>query len=164
MDTQEEVSKQAIKLMMKVPKLSGDLVVAALRYLLKKLKDREPVGNQSLAKLMARGYDVKRTELTGDADMKLLARMARKNQVGLNIAKNQDGTYSVYFRARRADQVNQCLKDYAQMKLTRQGREPVSVKLQRAKTIAAARAEEQPDRQTHDRQRERTVQRERGAR
>lgn len=138
-EIQEDVNEKVLKFMIKIPRLAGDLAVAALRLLLKKLEQREPVGKQTMDKLMSGNNAMRGTTMAKDTDMKSLERLARQHKVGVSIVKNPDQSYTLYFRTRRADQMKQCLEAYTQYKFAKGKAAPIPERLNRA----AARAAEQ---------------------
>lgn len=142
-DVQQEAAELALKWMIKVPTLTGELVVAGLKWLLKKIEQREPVGKQKLEKLITVNHETRSSVLAKDADMKALQRFARAHKVGVAIIKNPDKSYTLYFRAGRTDQMKQCLEAYTQYKFQENKREPIASRLNRAVDHAVEKAGQQ---------------------
>lgn len=161
-NVQEEVSERAFKLMLKVPALTGDLVVAALKHVLKKLEEHQPVGKQKIEKLMRGGAAVRPADMRGSIDMKLLQRMARKHGVGYSVVQNPDKTFCIYFQSSRAEQMKACINAYAQYKFAReQNKESLTKRLERSKEPIAATRDARDIVGCSDRQRDRVPGRER---
>ncbi|MEG1875651.1 MAG: PcfB family protein [Angelakisella sp.] len=131
-EIQEDVSELAARWLVKVPKLSAKLVVAALDALLRHQKNKEPLGELSMKKLMANSSQpLEQASLVGmEKDMKLFQKLARQYGVGFSVFKRNE-EYTLFFRAGRAEQMNACLAAYAKAKLTRQP-ESIGEKVERA--------------------------------
>ncbi|MEG1943447.1 MAG: PcfB family protein [Angelakisella sp.] len=132
-EVQEDMAEWAVKWMLKVPKLSAELVVMGIRELMKKLDNKEPVGVQSIEKLMKGSKEELKEVKLADFknDMKDFKKLAQKYGVGFSVLKSGE-EYSVFFRARRAEQMNACVEAYAQRKLTQPKKESINEKLHKA--------------------------------
>lgn len=131
-DVQQEAAELALKWMIKVPTLTADVLIAAIRTLMKRLENKEPMGRQSMNKLLAGGnHQLTRASVTSadirnlGADMKMFERFARQYGVGFTVVPIIGAPgYEVFFRAKRADQMKACLEAFAKWKFYRDFQAP----------------------------------------
>lgn len=132
-EVQEDITEGAIKWMLKVSRLSAELIVAGLKALIKAIANKEPVGIQKIDKLM-KGTDQKleQVKLTFmGKDMKDFKKLAQKYGVGFTAFKSGE-EYTLFFRANRTDQMKSCIEAYAKQKLERPSKEGIRPKLDKA--------------------------------
>ena len=120
---QEQVNEKTIALYIKTGKLTADTLQKAMKSLLnqmKKQKDRQPHGKQTLKQLMKQNTGVSNIEITGD-NIKAFESTAKK--YGIDFALKKDTTenpprYLVFFKGRDADVLTAAFKEFSAKKLT----------------------------------------------
>lgn len=125
-EIQEDVNEKVLKFMIKIPRLSGEMLIAGLRGLLRQLENQEPVGKQKMYRLLEHGNQMSRVVLTSKdvknmgEDMKAFDRFARQYGLGYNLVRlgGQPG-YQVFFRVRRAEQMKACMEEYTKWKFAK---------------------------------------------
>lgn len=118
-EVQEEVTEKAFKVMVKVPQITAEMLLAALKSLLRKLEQQEPVGKQKMSKLMEGGKTLGSHEITSahtkdvKQNMAVFDRLCRKYGVGYSAVKMSGAPgYQVFFRTGRADQMKAVIEEY----------------------------------------------------
>ena len=120
---QEQVNEKTIALYIKTGKLTAQTLQKAMKSLLnqmKKQKDRQPHGKQTLKQLMKQNAGVSNIEITGD-NIKAFESTAKK--YGIDFALKKDTTenpprYLVFFKGRDADVLTAAFKEFSAKKLT----------------------------------------------
>lgn len=120
---QEQVNEKTIALYIKTGKLTADTLQKAMKTLLsqmKKQKDKQPHGKQTLKQLMKQNAGVSNIEITGD-NIKAFESTAQK--YGIDFALKKDTTenpprYLVFFKGRDADVLTAAFKEFSAKKLT----------------------------------------------
>ena len=120
---QEQVNEKTIALYIKTGKLTADTLQKAMKTLLsqmKKQKDKQPHGKQTLKQLMKQNAGVSNIEITGD-NIKAFESTAKK--YGIDFALKKDTTetpprYLVFFKGRDADVLTAAFKEFSAKKLT----------------------------------------------
>ena len=120
---QEQVNEKTIALYIKTGKLTADTLQKAMKSLLsqmKKQKDKQPHGKQTLKQLMKQNTGVSNIEITGD-NIKAFESTAKK--YGIDFALKKDTTenpprYLVFFKGRDADVLTAAFKEFSAKKLT----------------------------------------------
>lgn len=120
---QEQVNEKTIALYIKTGKLTADTLQKAMKSLLsqmKKQKDKQPHGKQTLKQLMKQNAGVSNIEITGD-NIKAFESTAKK--YGIDFALKKDTTenpprYLVFFKGRDADVLTAAFKEFSAKKLT----------------------------------------------
>lgn len=132
-ETQEDLAEGAIKWMLKVPKLSAEFVVWALKSFIKKLMDKEPVGLQKIENLMKDGkHKMEQMKLSDVGnDMREFQKLARKYGVGFTAFKSGE-EYTLFFRAERVEQMKSCLDAYAKQRLDQKPQKKIKEQLEKA--------------------------------
>ena len=143
---QEQVNEKTIALYIKTGKLTADTLQKAMKSLLsqmKKQKDKQPHGKQTLKQLMKQNTGVSNIEITED-NIKAFEHTAKK--YGIDFAlKKADGNYLVFFKGRDADVLMSAFKEFSAKKLT-QDKKPSIRKLlsdfkEKAASLNAQRAQ-----------------------
>ena len=120
---QEQVNEKTIALYIKTGKLTADTLQKAMKSLLsqmKKQKDKQPHGKQTLKQLMKQNTGVSNIEITED-NIKAFESTAKK--YGIDFALKKDTTenpprYLVFFKGRDADVLTAAFKEFSAKKLT----------------------------------------------
>ena len=120
---QEQVNEKTIALYIKTGKLTAQTLQKAMKSLLnqmKKQKDKQPHGKQTLKQLMKQNAGVSNIEITGD-NIKAFESTAKK--YGIDFALKKDTTenpprYLVFFKGRDADVLTAAFKEFSAKKLT----------------------------------------------
>lgn len=165
---QEEAAEKALKVMVSIPKLSSEWLLKSTCDLLKKLSEKEPIGKVKMSDLVTQGRKLEQTEIR-KSDLADLDRFARKYAVGYTIFEKDDGTYNIFFRSERLEQMNACLNAMIRERFgegynkdnirdqdlswdkTEHSKEGIEEKLDRAQdTAAAMSAERQAERSVKD--------------
>ena len=146
---QEQVNEKTIALYIKTGKLTADTLQKAMKSLLnqmKKQKDKQPHGKQTLKQLMKQNTGVSNIEITED-NIKAFESTAKK--YGIDFALKKDTTenpprYLVFFKGRDADVLTAAFKEFSAKKLT-QDKKPSIRKLlsdfkEKAASLNAQRA------------------------
>ena len=146
---QEQVNEKTIALYIKTGKLTTDTLQKAMKSLLnqmKKQKDKQPHGKQTLKQLMKQNTGVSNIEITED-NIKAFESTAKK--YGIDFALKKDTTenpprYLVFFKGRDADVLTAAFKEFSAKKLT-QDKKPSIRKLlsdfkEKAASLNAQRA------------------------
>lgn len=126
---QEETTEKTIALSIKATKLTGKVLMAAMRKLLEKQKTKVPTGKQSVKQLMGQNTGISNIEIT-DKNIKSFERVARRYNVDFALKKDNTETpprYLVFFKGRDVDVINQAFKEYA-YKQTRHKAQPSLLK------------------------------------
>ena len=147
---QEQVNEKTIALYIKTGKLTADTLQKAMKSLLsqmKKQKDKQPHGKQTLKQLMKQNTGVSNIEITED-NIKAFESTAKK--FGIDFALKKDTTenpprYLVFFKGRDADVLTAAFKEFSAKKLT-QDKKPSIRKLlsdfkEKAASLNAQRAQ-----------------------
>ena len=124
---QEQVNEKTIALYIKTGKLTADTLQKAMKSLLnqmKKQKDKQPHGKQTLKQLMKQNTGVSNIEITED-NIKAFESTAKK--YGIDFALKKDTTenpprYLVFFKGRDADVLTAAFKEFSAKKLTQEQR------------------------------------------
>ena len=140
---QEQVNEKTIALYIKTGKLTADTLQKAMKSLLnqmKKQKDRQPHGKQTLKQLMKQNTGVSNIEITGD-NIKACESTAKK--YGIDFALKKDTTetpprYLVFFKGRDADVLTAAFKEFSAKKLTQDKKPSIRKVLSDFKEKAAA--------------------------
>lgn len=140
---QEQVNEKTIALYIKTGKLTADTLQKAMKSLLsqmKKQKDKQPHGKQSLKQLMKQNTGVSNIEITGD-NIKAFESTAKK--YGIDFALKKDTTetpprYLVFFKGRDADVLTAAFKEFSAKKLTQDKKPSIRKVLSDFKEKAAA--------------------------
>jgi len=130
---QEQVNEKTIALYIKTGKLTAQTLQKAMKSLLnqmKKQKDKQPHGKQTLKQLMKQNTGVSNIEITED-NIKAFESTAKK--YGIDFALKKDTTenpprYLVFFKGRDADVLTAAFKEFSAKKLT-QDKKPSILKL-----------------------------------
>lgn len=145
-DLQEESTKKAYRGAIKVASLTTSLIIWGIR----KMMEREPTGELSINKLLKTNSMLKKVDLSRQDNLQEFTRFAKKYGIAFSAIQDEQGNYTIFFRAKNEAQMQSCLDDYAKQKLTQDKshqREPFSVKVERAhqrsKVYEAERAAEQ---------------------
>ena len=146
---QEQVNEKTIALYIKTGKLTADTLQKAMKSLLtqmKKQKDKQPHGKQTLKQLMKQNTGVSNIEITED-NIKAFESTAKK--YGIDFALKKDTMenpprYLVFFKGRDADVLTAAFKEFSAKKLT-QDKKPSIRKLlsdfkEKAASLNAQRA------------------------
>ena len=146
---QEQVNEKTIALYIKTGKLTAQTLQKAMKSLLnqmKKQKDKQPHGKQTLKQLMKQNTGVSNIEITED-NIKAFESTAKK--YGIDFALKKDTTenpprYLVFFKGRDADVLTAAFKEFSAKKLT-QDKKPSIRKLlsdfkEKAASLNAQRA------------------------
>ena len=147
---QEQVNEKTIALYIKTGKLTADTLQKAMKSLLnqmKKQKDKQTHGKQTLKQLMKQNTGVSNIEITED-NIKAFESTAKK--YGIDFALKKDTTenpprYLVFFKGRDADVLTAAFKEFSAKKLT-QDKKPSIRKLlsdfkEKAASLNAQRAQ-----------------------
>ena len=140
---QEQVNEKTIALYIKTGKLTADTLQKAMKSLLnqmKKQKDRQPHGKQTLKQLMKQNTGVSNIEITED-NIKAFESTAKK--YGIDFALKKDTTetpprYLVFFKGRDADVLTAAFKEFSAKKLTQDKKPSIRKVLSDFKEKAAA--------------------------
>ena len=140
---QEQVNEKTIALYIKTGKLTAQTLQKAMKSLLnqmKKQKDRQPHGKQTLKQLMKQNTGVSNIEITGD-NIKAFESTAKK--YGIDFALKKDTTenpsrYLVFFKGRDADVLTAAFKEFSSKKLTQDKKPSIRKLLSDFKEKAAA--------------------------
>ena len=140
---QEQVNEKTIALYIKTGKLTADTLQKAMKSLLnqmKKQKDKQPHGKQTLKQLMKQNTGVSNIELTED-NIKAFESTAKK--YGIDFALKKDTTenpprYLVFFKGRDADVLTAAFKEFSAKKLTQDKKPSIRKLLSDFKEKAAA--------------------------
>lgn len=140
---QEQVNEKTIALYIKTGKLTADTLQKAMKSLLnqmKKQKDKQPHGKQTLKQLMKQNTGVSNIEITGD-NIKAFESTAKK--YGIDFALKKDTTenpprYLVFFKGRDADVLTAAFKEFSAKKLTQDKKPSIRKLLSDFKEKAAA--------------------------
>ena len=140
---QEQVNEKTIALYIKTGKLTADTLQKAMKSLLtqmKKQKDKQPHGKQTLKQLMKQNTGVSNIEITGD-NIKAFESTAKK--YGIDFALKKDTTenpprYLVFFKGRDADVLTAAFKEFSAKKLTQDKKPSIRKVLSDFKEKAAA--------------------------
>ncbi len=140
---QEQVNEKTIALYIKTGKLTADALQKAMKSLLnqmKKQKDKQPHGKQTLKQLMKQNAGVSNIEITGD-NIKAFESTAKK--YGIDFALKKDTTenpprYLVFFKGRDADVLTAAFKEFSAKKLTQDKKPSIRKVLSDFKEKAAA--------------------------
>ena len=140
---QEQVNEKTIALYIKTGKLTVDTLQKAMKSLLsqmKKQKDKQPHGKQTLKQLMKQNAGVSNIEITED-NIKAFESTAKK--YGIDFALKKDTTetpprYLVFFKGRDADVLTAAFKEFSAKKLTQDKKPSIRKVLSDFKEKAAA--------------------------
>ena len=140
---QEQVNEKTIALYIKTGKLTADTLQKAMKSLLnqmKKQKDKQPHGKQTLKQLMKQNAGVSNIEITED-NIKAFESTAKK--YGIDFALKKDTTenpprYLVFFKGRDADVLTAAFKEFSAKKLTQDKKPSIRKLLSDFKEKAAA--------------------------
>lgn len=140
---QEQVNEKTIALYIKTGKLTADTLQKAMKALLnqmKKQKDKQPHGKQTLKQLMKQNTGVSNIEITED-NIKAFESTAKK--YGIDFALKKDTTenpprYLVFFKGRDADVLTAAFKEFSAKKLTQDKKPSIRKLLSDFKEKAAA--------------------------
>lgn len=140
---QEQVNEKTIALYIKTGKLTAQTLQKAMKALLnqmKKQKDRQPHGKQTLKQLMKQNTGVSNIEITGD-NIKAFESTAKK--YGIDFALKKDTTenpprYLVFFKGRDADVLTAAFKEFSAKKLTQEQKPSIRKLLSTLKEKAAS--------------------------
>lgn len=140
---QEQVNEKTIALYIKTGKLTADTLQKAMKSLLnqmKKQKDKQPHGKQTLKQLMKKNTGVSNIEITED-NIKAFESTAKK--YGIDFALKKDTTenpprYLVFFKGRDADVLTAAFKEFSAKKLTQDKKPSIRKVLSDFKEKAAA--------------------------
>ena len=140
---QEQVNEKTIALYIKTGKLTADTLQKAMKSLLsqmKKQKDKQPHGKQTLKQLMKQNTGVSNIEITED-NIKAFENTAKK--YGIDFALKKDTTenpprYLVFFKGRDADVLTAAFKEFSAKKLTQDKKPSIRKLLSDFKEKAAA--------------------------
>ena len=140
---QDEVNEKTIALYIKTGKLTVDTLQKAMKSLLsqmKKQKDKQPHGKQTLKQLMKQNAGVSNIEITED-NIKAFESTAKK--YGIDFALKKDTTenpprYLVFFKGRDADVLTAAFKEFSAKKLTQDKKPSIRKVLSDFKEKAAA--------------------------
>ena len=140
---QEQVNEKTIALYIKTGKLTADTLQKAMKSLLnqmKKQKDKQPHGKQTLKQLMKQNTGVSNIEITED-NIKAFESTAKK--YGIDFALKKDTTenpprYLVFFKGRDADVLTAAFKEFSAKKLTQDKKPSIRKLLSDFKKKAAA--------------------------
>ena len=140
---QDEINEKTIALYIKTGKLTAQTLQKAMKSLLnqmKKQKDRQPHGKQSLKQLMKQNTGVSNIEITGD-NIKAFECTAKK--YGIDFALKKDTTetpprYLVFFKGRDVDVLTAAFKEFSAKKLTQDKKPSIRKLLSDFKEKAAA--------------------------
>ena len=140
---QEQVNEKTIALYIKTGKLTAQTLQKAMKSLLtqmKKQKDKQPHGKQTLKQLMKQNTGVSNIEITED-NIKAFESTAKK--YGIDFALKKDTTenpprYLVFFKGRDADVLTAAFKEFSAKKLTQDKKPSIRKLLSDFKEKAAA--------------------------
>ena len=140
---QEQVNEKTLALYIKTGKLTADTLQKAMKSLLsqmKKQKDKQPHGKQTLKQLMKQNTGVSNIEITED-NIKAFESTAKK--YGIDFALKKDTTenpprYLVFFKGRDADVLTAAFKEFSAKKLTQDKKPSIRKVLSDFKEKAAA--------------------------
>ena len=140
---QEQVNEKTIALYIKTGKLTADTLQKAMKSLLnqmKKQKDKQPHGKQTLKQLMKQNTGASNIEITED-NIKAFESTAKK--YGIDFALKKDTTenpprYLVFFKGRDADVLTAAFKEFSAKKLTQDKKPSIRKLLSDFKEKAAA--------------------------
>ena len=146
---QEQVNEKTIALYIKTGKLTADTLQKAMKSLLnqmKKQKDKQPHGKQTLKQLMKQNTGVSNIEITED-NIKAFESTAKKYSIDFALKKDTTENpprYLVFFKGRDADVLTAAFKEFSAKKLT-QDKKPSIRKLlsdfkEKAASLNAQRA------------------------
>ena len=140
---QEQVNEKTIALYIKTGTLTAQTLQKAMKSLLtqmKKQKDKQPHGKQTLKQLMKQNTGVSNIEITED-NIKAFESTAKK--YGIDFALKKDTTenpprYLVFFKGRDADVLTAAFKEFSAKKLTQDKKPSIRKLLSDFKEKAAA--------------------------
>lgn len=140
---QEQVNEKTIALYIKTGKLTAQTLQKAMKSLLtqmKKQKDKQPHGKQTLKQLMKQNAGVSNIEITGE-NIKAFESTAKK--YGIDFALKKDTTenpprYLVFFKGRDANVLTAAFKEFSAKKLTQDKKPSIRKVLSDFKEKAAA--------------------------
>ena len=140
---QEEVDSKTVALVINSAKLTGRLFIAAIRKFLEHNKNKNaviPHGKQTVKQLIGQNQGVSALEI-GDGTFKDFFKCA--NKVGVDYAITVDKSvepkrYTVFFKARDADALEEVMKNYAQRTMSREKRPSVIKLLNKMKEKVAS--------------------------
>ena len=156
---QEQVNEKTIALYIKTGKLTADTLQKAMKSLLnqmKKQKDKQPHGKQTLKQLMKQNTGVSNIEITED-NIKAFESTAKK--YGIDFALKKDTTenpprYLVFFKGRDADVLTAAFKEFSAKKLTQDKKPSIRKLLTSLKEAAQGRNAQREKVKNKDRGRE----------
>lgn len=124
--TQEDTSEKVLRLMLRVPEITAKMLIAGLSGWLKRMDEREPIGQQRLDRLMQGNQKMEASTITScdiknlDADMKIFERMARQYGVGYTAVKISDQPgYTILFRGKNKEAYATLIAEYAKYQIAR---------------------------------------------
>ena len=154
---QEQVNVKTRGLYFKTGKLTADSLQKAMKSLLnqmKKQKDKQPHGKQTLKQLMKQNTGVSNIEITED-NIKAFESTAKK--YGIDFALKKDATespprYLVFFKGRDADVLTAAFKEFSAKKLTQEKKPSIRKLLSTLKEAAQGRNAERAKVKNKDRE------------
>lgn len=151
---QEEVENKTVNLAVSTTKLTARVLIRGIRWYLmhrnqKKLrkqlaKQNEPIGEQSVKKLLKGGAGTDKIELP-DGSAKEFCKIAK--QFGVDYAIRKDKTadpprYVVFFKAKDTEVLDQVVKEYTATTMEKKQKESVREQLKAEKAKVKAEAKE----------------------
>ena len=154
---QEQVNEKTIALYIKTGKLTADTLQKAMKSLLnqmKKQKDKQTHGKQTLKQLMKQNTGVSNIEITED-NIKAFESTAKK--YGIDFALKKDTTenpprYLVFFKGRDADVLTAAFKEFSAKKLTQEKKPSIRKLLSTLKEAAQGKNAERAKVKNKDRE------------
>ncbi len=118
---QDEVTEEMISVCIKGGKITGQILMEALRQIMNERKKHKAVchGKQNMKKLMAQNCKLSNIEVT-DGNIKSFERYARKYNIDFSLKKDTSvcpSRYFVFFKARDADVMTAAFKEYTKKNL-----------------------------------------------
>ena len=139
---QEEVNSGTTQVAVKVTKLTGRALQAAMKKLLKMWQEqRDPEklhrGKQTVKQLAAQGKGMSSIDVD-KAGIRSFERVARKYGVDFAPKKGRDGKYYVFFKGKDADALTAAFTEYTQKRVKQHGKPSLLAQLAKFKELSKA--------------------------
>lgn len=137
---QEDINDKAVQVAVKVTKLTGRGLAAAMRKLLKMWKEhRDPQkvhrGKQTVKQLAAQGKGMTSIDVE-KSGIRSFQSVARKYGVDFAPKRAGDGKYYVFFKAHDADALTAAFGEYTQKRMRQHSKPSVLAQLSKFKELA----------------------------
>ena len=139
---QEEVNNGAAQVVVKVGKLSGRLLKAAVAKVLKAWQEKSdpqklPRGKQAVKQLAAQNKGMSSIDVD-KAGIRSFERVARKYGVDFAPKKGRDGKYYVFFKGKDADALTAAFTEYTQKRVKQHSKPSLLAQLAKFKELSKA--------------------------